>query len=85
VHVSSQLFFTPHEYFGGLIDDIDRAHRQIKMESYIFKLDETGRSVLVALENAIARGVSLQLLIDGVGSYHDAGGRYCRATQVDEQ
>ncbi|RLA09587.1 MAG: hypothetical protein DRQ59_12990, partial [Gammaproteobacteria bacterium] len=43
------------------------------MESYIFKLDETGKSVLVALENAIARGVSLQLLIDGVGSYHDAG------------
>jgi cardiolipin synthase len=67
------LFFTPHEYFNGLIGDIDRAARQIRMETYIFDLDETGRSVLQALENAIARGVSLQLLIDGVGSYHDAG------------
>jgi len=68
-----ELFFTPHEYFNGLIGDIDRASRQIRMETYIFDLDETGRSVLQALENAIARGVSLQLLIDGVGSYHDAG------------
>ncbi|MCP4469809.1 MAG: phosphatidylserine/phosphatidylglycerophosphate/cardiolipin synthase family protein [Gammaproteobacteria bacterium] len=71
--VSSQLFFTPHEYFSGLIDDIYRAQRQIRMETYIFNQDETGESVLNALENAIARGVSLQLLIDGVGSYRDAG------------
>jgi cardiolipin synthase len=69
----SQLFFTPQEYFSGLIDDIDRARRQIRMETYIFQLDETGRSVLAALDNAIARGVSLQLLVDGVGSYRDAG------------
>jgi len=73
VQAGSQLFFNPHEYFSGLIGDIDNAHRQIRMETYIFELDETGRSVLAALENAIARGVSLQLLIDGVGSYRDAG------------
>jgi len=73
MQVSNRLYFTPQEYFGGLIGDIDRAHRQIRMEIYIFKLDETGRLVLAALENAIARGVSLQLLIDGVGSYRDAG------------
>ncbi len=69
----SQLFFTPQEYFSGLIDDINQARTHICMESYIFELDETGNSVLVALEAAISRGVSLQLLIDGVGSYRDAG------------
>jgi cardiolipin synthase len=73
VQGGSQLFFTPQEYFSGLIRDIENARHQIWMETYIFELDETGNSVLAALEKAIARGVSLRLLIDGVGSYHDAG------------
>lgn len=39
---------------------------------YIFDLDTIGGRVLAALERAVARGVKLQLLIDGVGSYRDA-------------
>jgi cardiolipin synthase len=68
-----QLYFTPDEYFNGLIRDIDNATRAISMETYIFKLDSTGNAVLQALCRAIDRGVRLQLLIDGIGSYRDAG------------
>ena len=71
--VERQLYFNPQDYFQGLVNDINRARREIRMETYIFELDETGESVLSALENAIARGVSLKLLVDGVGSYRDAG------------
>ena len=67
-----QLFFTPDEYFSNLIRDIDSATHVICMETYIFKLDATGNAVLQALCRAIARGVRLQLLIDGIGSYRDA-------------
>ena len=67
-----QLFFNPDEYFSSLIHDIDNATRVISMEAYIFKLDATGDAVLQALCRAIARGVRLQLLIDGIGSYRDA-------------
>ncbi|MDC1287009.1 phosphatidylserine/phosphatidylglycerophosphate/cardiolipin synthase family protein [Gammaproteobacteria bacterium] len=66
------LYFTPEEYFNGLINDIDNATRVIYMETYIFRLDTTGNAVLQALCRAIDRGVRLQLLIDGIGSYRDA-------------
>jgi len=72
VPASWQLFFSPDEYFSGLIADIDNATRVISMETYIFKLDDTGNAVLQALRRAIDRGVRLQLLIDGIGSYRDA-------------
>jgi cardiolipin synthase len=73
MQASRQLFFTPDEYFDGLIRDIDAARRVISMETYIFKLDEVGSAVIDALRKAAGRGVNLQLLIDGIGSYRDAG------------
>jgi cardiolipin synthase len=70
---SRELFFTPGAYFSGLVEDIDGARRVVKMEMYIFRLDSIGRSVLDALLRAAGRGVRLRLLIDGIGSYRDAG------------
>jgi len=67
-----QLYFNPGEYFDGLIDDIDNARHCIYMETYIFKLDDVGNRVLDALQRAVNRGLRLQLLIDGIGSYYDA-------------
>ena len=67
-----QLYFNPGEYFDGLIDDIDNARHCIYMETYIFKLDDAGNRVLDALQRAVNRGLRLQLLIDGIGSYYDA-------------
>jgi cardiolipin synthase len=72
VPASWQLYFSPDEYFSNLIRDIEKATRVISMETYIFKLDATGNAVLQALRRAIDRGVRLQLLIDGIGSYRDA-------------
>ena len=67
-----QLYFNPDEYFDGLIADIDNARHYIYMETYIFKLDDAGNRVLNALQRAVNRGLRLQLLIDGIGSYYDA-------------
>ena len=72
VQVTRQLYFNPDEYFCGLIDDIDNARHEIILESYIFKLDRTGNQVLAALLRAIARGIKLKLLVDGVGSQRDS-------------
>jgi len=70
---SRQLFFAPQAYFDGLIRDIEDARQVICMESYIFKLDKIGNTVIGALRKAAERGVSLKILIDGIGSYRDAG------------
>lgn len=72
MHNQQQLYFTPEDYFDGLLADISRAQHEILLESYIFDLDVIGRRVLDALEAACLRGVRLRLLIDGVGSYRHA-------------
>ncbi len=73
MQASRKLYFSPDDYFTGLIEDIDAARRSVKMEMYIFELDEVGRAVMRALKNAAERGVELRLLIDGIGSWRDAG------------
>jgi len=72
VQPGKRLFFKPDEYFDNLIRDINRAQVEIILETYIFKLDNIGNRVLSALNDAAVRGVRLQLLIDGVGSYRDS-------------
>ncbi len=72
MQAGKKLFFKPDEYFDNLIRDINQAQFEIILETYIFKLDSIGNQVLSALNDADARGVSLKLLIDGVGSYRDA-------------
>lgn len=56
------------EYFPALVAAIDAARHEVFLESYIFEGDETGSLVADALARAAARGVRVQLLIDGFGS-----------------
>lgn len=72
VPAKRELFFNPGTYFSALIKDLDQAEHEIILEVYIFRLDVVGHKVLAALEGALARGVNIQLLLDGVGSYYDA-------------
>ena len=67
-----QLVYQPQQYYDGLVADIDAAERELILEVYIFELDDVGNKVLEALQNAGSRGVSIRLLLDGVGSYRDA-------------
>jgi cardiolipin synthase len=56
------------EFFPALIAAIDAAHTEIRLESYIFNLDQSGVQVSEALMRAATRGVRVALLLDGVGS-----------------
>ncbi len=56
------------EFFPALIAAIDAAHTEIRLETYIFYLDNSGTRVGEALMRAAARGVRVALLLDGVGS-----------------
>ncbi|MCG7857789.1 phospholipase D-like domain-containing protein [Flavihumibacter sp.] len=55
-------------YFESLIDLIRSAEHSIHLQMYIFDDDETGRSVLNALNEASAKGVSVFMLLDGYAS-----------------
>jgi cardiolipin synthase len=56
------------ELFPELIRAIDAAHLEVRMETYIFEFDASGRQVAQALVRAAGRGVQVYLTMDGVGT-----------------
>ncbi|MDD2701918.1 MAG: cardiolipin synthase ClsB [Sideroxydans sp.] len=56
------------EFFPSLCADIDAAQHSVRLETYIFAPDETGRLISLALQHAAQRRVVVHLLIDGFGS-----------------
>ena len=56
------------EYFPALFAAIDTAQSEIYLESYIFADDEIGHAVATALCLAAARGVRVNVTVDGFGA-----------------
>ncbi|NNM82463.1 MAG: cardiolipin synthase ClsB [Burkholderiales bacterium] len=63
-----RLLKNGEQYFPALESAIDRAEKEIFLETYIYEVDRAGISIGDALMRAAARGVSVHLLIDGFGS-----------------
>lgn len=55
-------------FFPALIEAIDGARLEVRLETYIFNVDASGLAVAAALLRAAARGVSVYLVIDGAGT-----------------
>ena len=55
-------------FFPALLTAIASARHSVWLETYIFTQDETGQTVANALQAAAARGVQVNLLLDGFGS-----------------
>lgn len=55
------------EYFPALLAEIEAAESEIFLESYIYADDEIGHEITGALCCAAARGVRVQVLVDGFG------------------
>lgn len=62
-----RLLCSGEEYFPALVAAIDAAKSSVHLETYIFNLDETGRSVIAAMRRAVARGVKVRVVLDGFG------------------
>ncbi len=56
------------EFFPALIAAIDEATAEVRLETYIFEDDASGRPVVEALKRAAARGVAVRVLVDGFGA-----------------
>ncbi|NMM12209.1 MAG: cardiolipin synthase ClsB [Rhodoferax sp.] len=63
-----QLLQGGQAFFPALIGDIDRSAHEVRIETYIFSVEAAGEQVAVALERAAQRGVSVYLVVDGVGT-----------------
>ena len=53
---------------AALVEAIDGAREQVHLEYYIFEPDHSGLQVLEALTRKASEGVTVRLIIDGVGS-----------------
>lgn len=56
------------DFFQRLIADIEQAQSFIECEVYILENDKTGRSIIDSLSAASQRGVSVRLIVDGIGT-----------------
>ncbi len=64
-----QLIHDGDDYYDHIIQDITNAEFSICIESYIFAFDSVGQNILNHLAVAQRRGVKVELLIDGFGSF----------------
>lgn len=58
------------EAFSAMLAAIEGAQRSVALQSYIFRNDEVGARFIDALADAAARGVTVRVLIDGLGSHY---------------
>lgn len=56
------------EFFPALVEAMDAAQRVVHLETYIFEFAGSALGVAQALERAALRGVSVRLVVDGVGT-----------------
>jgi cardiolipin synthase len=54
--------------YPAMLDAINRAQRSLSLSTYIFYDDPVGQTFVEALGRAVARGVSVRVLIDDVGA-----------------
>ena len=64
-----KLYFNGVHAYQELLRQINAATSSIKFSTYVFINDEVTKNILVALEKKAQQGVSVQLLIDSLGSY----------------
>jgi cardiolipin synthase len=63
-----EVYFRGEDAFTAMQDAVANAEREILLESYIYKDDQTGLAFLTALARAAARGVIVKVLVDALGS-----------------
>ena len=63
-----QLLEGSRAYFPALIQAIDGAQFWVQMETYLFNVFGAGAGIADALIRAAQRGVTVQVLVDGIGS-----------------
>jgi len=57
--------------FPRMLDAIAQAKESVWLATYIFQTDPVGRGFVAALGSAVARGVHVRVLVDGIGEWYD--------------
>lgn len=63
-----ELVRSGNDYFTRALDIIQRCKHKLHLQIYIFTDDSTGKAVIKALQDAVARGVKVYVVVDAFGS-----------------
>lgn len=63
-----ELVRSGNDYFTRAMDIIQRCKYKLHLQIYIFTDDSTGKDVIKALQEAVARGVKVYVIVDAFGS-----------------
>ena len=63
-----ELVHSGEDYFVRLKEILDKAEREIHLQTYIFENDETGNKIAACLKEAAQRKVKVYVLLDAFGS-----------------
>jgi cardiolipin synthase A/B len=63
-----RLLTTGTEFFEVLVTEFDRARAEILFETYIFEFKGAAIPVAEAIERAAQRGVTVKVVVDGIGT-----------------
>lgn len=63
-----RVYDNASRYVDDLCQTIDAAISSVDLETYILSDDSVGQRVLEALERAVKRGVTVRMVVDGIGS-----------------
>lgn len=61
-------FFFPEGFFERLLEHIQKAENEIFIQTYIWRADKTGKSLIDAVNEAANRGVKVYIVLDAYGS-----------------
>lgn len=67
-HQTLRLLEGGQAFFPALLEALEGSQRWIQLETYIFDVHGAGSQVADALVRAAARGVTVQVLVDGIGT-----------------
>ena len=81
--LSEMLLIDGEEYFPALLHEISMAKKSIYLEAYIFEHEKIGKELIRALNSACERGVTVHLLVDGVGSSSWISSAFDSDTKLD--
>ena len=62
------LLESGRDFFPALVKAIDMAESEVRLETYIYEDDPTGRRIADALIRAAQRGIHVHVAVDGFGS-----------------
>lgn len=66
--LQENVLYDADTYFDALRKCVEQARFQIDMEVYIYESKQLGKNVADTLQEAAKRGVTVRLLVDGVGA-----------------